>query len=716
MILFTKDYRKFPRAIIDLKTPNVSFLRLVEIYRKMGIKNHAFILTLLQPELQGVDPHSPDLTQEQMVAISLECRYNPWYFFREVVRIPPVAGPTPVPFEANRGNIALYWSFYNSIDFALIQPRQTGKSVSVDCLMVDLLFIMLDNTRINMITKDASLRSENVDRIKTIRDLLPGYLFVTDNKDANNQIAVTYAARGNKYLTAVAQSSESAALNVGRGTTAPITHIDEGPFIKHIGTTLPAALAAGTSARVEAQKNGLPYANIFTTTAGKKDDRDGKYMYNLIHGGTPWTEFFFDAKNREEFHRLVKKSCTGVKVIINGTFSHKQVGKTDAWLADAISNSNSTGEEADRDFFNRWSAGTQLSPLSIVLNTVIGESAMDPKHIEMFPSGYMFKWYIPECEIAEAMASGNYILGMDTSEAVGQDGIGMVLIDIRNLAVVGAATINETNLLHFSKFVAEFLINYKNVTLVIEKKSTGQSIIDVLLIMLPAAGEDPFKRIFNHVVDNQDTRKEDFKNISRGVTGSSHELYTAYKREFGFVTTGYTRDILYSNVLQNAAKNAGHLVRDRTLSSELRGLVVRNGRIDHASSGHDDMAVSWLLANWFLSNGKHLKYYGIDTSQCMSLVTENRSTLSSLELEQRDEQVQIKNEIDEVWGTLSTLTDGFKIAKLEHRLRTLIHRTLGHSGNTYNIDSLLADAKQQRTKVRLTQSQAQPLKMPAGWR
>ena len=51
MILFYDDWRKYPGAIIDDQTSNESFIRLATIYRDMGIKNHAFPLVLLNPEL-----------------------------------------------------------------------------------------------------------------------------------------------------------------------------------------------------------------------------------------------------------------------------------------------------------------------------------------------------------------------------------------------------------------------------------------------------------------------------------------------------------------------------------------------------------------------------------------------------------------------------------------------------------------------------------------
>lgn len=216
-ILFQNDWLRFPTAIADYATTNKSFLRMASLYRQMGVQNCLWPLALLNPAIQGLDPHGDDLTEEQKTAIGIECKYNIWYFLREVVRIPPTAGPRPIPYIANRGNLALTWTFINNIDIALIQPRQTGKSVSTDCVMVWMLYIGASNTKINMITKDHTLRTANVERLKGIRDYLPGYLIDKTSKDSDNQTGLTYNAKNNDYVAGVGQTSESAANNLGRG-------------------------------------------------------------------------------------------------------------------------------------------------------------------------------------------------------------------------------------------------------------------------------------------------------------------------------------------------------------------------------------------------------------------------------------------------------------------------------------------------------------------
>lgn len=699
MILFLQDWMRYPSACVDYSTTNESFLRQVNVYQQMGVKNCLWPLALMQSELRGIDPHSPILSYETKQMIAVECRYNPWYYFREVVRIPPVAGPTSIPFKANRGNLSLIWCFLNSIDYALIQPRQTGKSVSTDCLMTWLIYIGASNSRINMITKDDALRRANVERLKKIRDLLPQYIVSKTKADSDNQYELTCKLLANVYGTAVAQSSEAAANNLGRGLTSPINHIDEGPFITFVGTTLPAALASGTAAREEAANNGRPYGNIFTTTAGKKDDRDGRFMYDFIMGGAYWNEVFFDANNRSELLEMVKRNCSGNKIIINGTFSHRQLGRTDEWLFDAIANSGAKGDAANRDFFNVWTSGTRSSPLSPKLNDLIRNSEIDPMHSDISKDLYITRWYIPEHDIARFMETGHFVMCLDTSEAVGRDAIGFVVIDIRDLSVVAAAAYNETNLIRFANHMADFMIRYRNTTLIIEKKSTGQMLIDSLLLTLPRHGIDPFKRIYNRVVEAGGENQEDWRAIRQPLERRESSFYDRYKSRFGFNTTAESRNLLYSTVLPNAAKRAGHLVRDKQLSAEIRGLVVKNDRIDHSASGHDDMVIAWLLGHWLLTHSKNLAYYGIDSSLVLREVNEEGRIMSPEEVWEQERQKQIRDEIEDTIDRLRESRDEFSIIKLEHRLRNLMNQLEDQGGEAMSVDAMIQQVNEARQQT-----------------
>ena len=604
MILFKNDYRRYKNAILDFKTNNESFLKIAYVFKTMGITNWGFCLTLYQRDLQGVNPFDPNLDERTKYKISLELSWNPWYYFREVCRLPEQGSSEPARFLANRANISMIWCFLCHVDYMLIQPRQTGKSASVDSLMVWLMYLTRNRVRANLVTKDAGLRQENIERLKAIRDLFPKWMFVGDKTDSDNQVGLTYKTKDNVYKTAVAQKSEAGANNVGRGMTAPIFQFDETPFIHNIRITMPAALAAGTAARKQAENAGSYYGNIFTTTAGKRDDKDGSYVYNLLCNGTIWNEQFYDSEDLIELRLKIGMNRGGdgpknAGLLINGTFSHRQLGLTDEWLREAAANSRGTKDSIDRDFLNVWTMGTLASPLSPEANKRIHASERDPHYVEFSPESYMLRWYIPQADIKSMLASVGTVLGLDASEAVGRDAIAIYLIDVRTLKTLMVATINETNTMVFARFLANFMVEHKRVVLIPELKSTARSIIDALLLDLPGRGIDPLRRIYNTIVSEPELNPDIYRELQRPLASRRPEFYNQFRNTFGFKTNAENRSLLYGNILQLAAKRSGHIIYDQILSREIRGLIVKNGRIDHVASGHDDVCVSCYLSIGF---------------------------------------------------------------------------------------------------------------------
>ena len=69
-------------------TRNKSFTDMYEYLRDKGIKNCEFMLLLLDPDLARIDPRDPNLPSQMKVKVLRECMYNPWYFLREICRIP----------------------------------------------------------------------------------------------------------------------------------------------------------------------------------------------------------------------------------------------------------------------------------------------------------------------------------------------------------------------------------------------------------------------------------------------------------------------------------------------------------------------------------------------------------------------------------------------------------------------------------------------------
>ncbi len=699
MILFLSDWANHPTAIINTQTKNRSWVKMAAMYREMGIENNSFLLALHNPDLQGIDPFSEDLTLEQQILIAAECKENPWFFFRECIRVPVQGSDESVPLEANRGNIALWWCFFNHVFLILIQIRQTGKSLSADALKVYLLMIKCMHTLINLVTKDDELRRVNIKRIKEIMGELPPYLDLRTRADAQNGEEVTVERLENHLRTHVAQQVEKRAFNQGRGMTSPIYFNDETPYQVNIEKSLPAALAARTAAVDHARKIGTPYGTVLTTTAGMRDSTEGKYVYGIIDESAQWTEKFFDCLNEAALEDLVIRSSRGKVFQIHACFNHIQLGKTDEWLHKTMREVKSVGEAADRDFFNVWTSGTGTSPFRSDLAKAARESQRGEDYVDISkPHGYVTRWYIPEHTIHQRMTTGKFVMGMDTSDASGGDDISLVLVDIETADVIATGTFNETNLVPLSQWVASILVAYENVTAIIERRSTGSAVLDHLLWILPMHGIDPFRRLFNRVVNDHLEFPERFREINMVVGRRDPNINVQMKKHFGFATSGSgltSRTELYSTTLVNALIRSANRMYDNILINQTLGLVIKNGRVDHQAGSHDDMVIGWLLCHWLLSQGTNLAFYGIDSRMVMAK-SKPEKLMSTAERYRQHEQTQLRADLEKGYQRLSNESDDFVCMRLEQELKVLSAKLIQEDEVAVSVDEMIRQAREAR--------------------
>ena len=697
-ILFKKDWNNYPSSLPDLTTKNESFLRYAGLLKSMGVDNHLFPLALINQDLIGVDPRSPNLTKHQITMIIKEAKENPWYIYREIIKLPPSGGTDPIDLEANRGNISLFWLFFNHVTTLLIQPRQTGKSVNSDVLMVSLLYILTVHTDIHLLTKDDALRVRNVRRLKEIIAQLPFYLRLKTKTDTNNTEKITVNRLSNTYLTSVPQASVKMAKQLGRGLTVAIHHIDEIAFINNIEHTLPALLASAGAASDNAAREGAPYGNIFTTTAGYLNTDSGNFIKtNIYDKSLRWTEKLYDCVDIEDLHKTIRSNSPSGELRILLELNHRQLGKTDAWLKGKISEAISKGEDAAADFLNMWADGGSESAIGKNILAKINDSKVSDPYNDISTYGYITRWYLPKHEVlGEGILRRKLIMGLDTSEAVGNDDISMVIRDASTGEVVATGNYNETNTILFSKWIAEWLIKYHNLTLVIERRSTGTSILDNLLLILPSKDIDPFKRIFNWVTDMANENKEYHTVIHTPMNDRARDVYTKYRKEFGYATSGQgknSRDNLYGTALNASTSYTAEVTRDPTLIHQLSRLIYKNNRIDHRSGEHDDSVIAWLLAYWFLSQAKNKHVYGLSSSGVLTAV--NAAIIKEQgghdAIVDREEKIYIKNKIEKLMKDLESDIPNYK-KKVIGNMITRLNDELGDEANhDLNIDNLLKD-------------------------
>jgi hypothetical protein len=273
----------------------------------------------------------------------------------------------------------------------------------------------------------------------------------------------------------------------------------------------------------------------------------------------------------------------------------------------------------------------------------------------------------------------------------------MVLREVETGEILAAANINETNLITFSEWILQWLIDYSNLTLIIERRSTGSTIIDYLLIYLVSRNINPFKRIYNKVVQEYEEYPDRYDEVNRASTYDLNNLVVKYKKTFGFATSAVgatSRSDLYGSSLQNSAKYTATLVNDMVLAKQILGLIIKNGRVDHPEGEHDDLCISWLLSYWLLSKGKKLDYYGINSNNILTKNLIRNNTHVALDDYDQAEQDYIENAINDVIETIKKERDIFITQKLEFKLKNLYNSYKNKNSDIISIDQLLSDIRE----------------------
>lgn len=599
--LFLNDYCHLGEEHFEFDTKNKSFIKMYYILKKMGINNNKFHLLLFDTSLRGIDPFNlPNDDIELKLRIIHECKINPWYFFRNICRV-PASGTDGIPFRLSRASLSLVWLFLNHIDQLLIMPRQQGKTISTTAIWAYVIFIASNNCNISMLTKDTKLRKENVDRLKDIRDALPGWMVHKQRKDTESREEISYEVLNNKYQTYVAQMSLSGAEKIGRGMTTPIQHWDETAYFKNIAITYPVAISTTTAAIESAKRIGAPYGNILTTTAGKLNTDEGIYTHNLICDALLFTELLYDMKDWTELNDTVRTNST--RGLVYSEFSYSQLGKSEEWFRQEAAR---LGDEdvIDRDLLNKWTFGSLATPIEKHLRDKIYASRKDPDFTQKIDE-FIIRWYITrDVVLGHELGLIPIIIGLDASSNVGRDFTSFVFLDGRSLKPIATCSCNTTNIIKVAMFIVRWL-KLPNVVFIPERNHVGSAIVDYCLLELDKMGICPFFKIYNDIIQEWRTNKNTLSKSDLVRPGS----YDSYRKNFGFKTTTETRSFIYKTVFRRALELAGDHIGDKTLINQIGGLTIRNGRIDHPEGGNDDSVVAYLMGAYLLFYGDNLDLY-----------------------------------------------------------------------------------------------------------
>ena len=599
----------------DTYTSNLSFLQTAADLQKIGIKNNKFFLKLYNRDLLGVDPYSNGLSKNMIAAILMECMMNPYYFLREVSRIPEVGGIIGPgggsPFILHRGNLAATFCFVNSIDFWLTISRQCFKTHSI---IADLLWAYLFGTtfsQFNFMNKRQPDSDANLKKFKQHKLLLPiwmqqKYNFVEDSKSAtdsggkiikgvDNVRTIENPVTGNIIESKPSATSMEAADGIGRGNTAPFQWSDETEFTKFMGTIIQASGPAYVRAAQIADRNNSIHCRIFSSTPGNVDSEPVESTNPTRENAVKFTEKFYDWNKQEIADYILLRSKNGIVLI---EYQYRQIGMDEKYFQDMVRVLEHDPVKIKREVLLQRIRGSSDSPFSENDLNDINDNRKAP--IEEIVINKFYLLYVYE----KLDATIPYLVSVDpaTGKGLNSDNTSIMIVDPFTLKSVANLVTPYSDAVETASIIVEIIRNHTPLgLLIIEANSLGSAIIAII-----GRTEVANRLYYNRekIIQENGIDKVD----KNGYLDTTPEN----RRYWGFTTTEKNRNVMTKELLTYAVSQYKSRFVSRELIDDLNNLIQKpSGRIEARPKYHDDVVMSYLIALYIYEFDKSLYKWGI---------------------------------------------------------------------------------------------------------
>jgi hypothetical protein len=553
----------------------------------MGIKNNKFFLKLYDSDLLGVDPYSLILPQDLQLKIILECFINPWYFLREICRIPTSGKPIEVgggvSFNIDRNSLASWYLFLNGIDHYDSKPRQRGKTQNAIAQINYAFHYGALSSQMLFFNKDEKQAGENLQRLKDQRDMLPKWMQMRTltledgkvDKGKDNIKSYKCPVTNNEIKVMGKAISKEAAVKMGRGATAPIQYYDEFDFISFNIDIINAASFAYSTAASSARENHSLYGRIFTSTPGDLDTRDGEAASIFVDRMFKWEERLFDEPINKLKKALHNPKCNGI-VFVEHTW--RQLKLSMSWY-----------EEQCRlvDF-------DQITIMrEIDLQRIHGSGKSPFKRSDIIYIMNHKKSAIEKLDLSQNFCTFNiyekirpnipYILSVDPSDGLAVDNNAVTLINPYTQLPIMEFKSPYVSQPELCRMLCKFMDTYCPKCMIVIESNKGVELINRFL-----------ETKYRYQLYYDDNKL--FKNIDERVNKYGDIVKSANERRaYGFTTTRSSRPKLYA-ILENLMEERKECLCTEYIVEDICGLIRKaNGKVEAGAGLHDDNIMSYLI-------------------------------------------------------------------------------------------------------------------------
>jgi len=476
-----------------------------------------------------------------------------------------------VPFRLNPQQIDLLRNMdkYNVV----LKSRQLGIS-SLSCAYSVYLAMTRPSTHCLLASYSIDSATAIFEKLKQLYNELPDVLkvpMINNNKKElkfTNFSRITVTTIGNKMI--------------GRGSTIQFCHISEVGFCKDVITkqllAVEQCLTPTGQIILESTANGM---NQFSEIWGKAERGDSMYkpfFYGWVNDKIMFKEEYkmFNERYIKLHGKLPELSELDdtEKALMELGADLEQI----VWRRMKIAN-------ADIDSFNQEFPSTPLEAFLNTSNNVFESKPIQdrlnfihevktiskPNNLPTVASPWFGRglnmYYAPEFDM-------RYFIGVDCSEGLGQDYSAIEIINAEGVQCCEFKS-NTIKPFQFAELVNDLAVFYNKGYLVVEKASSGHTVIDKL------KNEYKYTNMHKHKEYDQ-----------RGQT----------VRKAGFIMNAKTKPMIINNFVELLSTNQ-ILINSKDLLSEMKLFQYENGSMNASRGYHDDLVISFALALHGMANG-----------------------------------------------------------------------------------------------------------------
>lgn len=594
------------KAVItyQFSTKNISFLRMQKFLEGKGIQNNAFMLSLYDSDLIGVDPRDPNLSLPMRQKVFIECVRNYWYFIREVVRIPASGTELGggIPYKLHRANLAMSFGFTINWNMFVEIPRQNGKTVSALCYYLWCFLYGSSNSKMLFFNKKMEDSKMNLQTLKDIRNSLPEYMRLDGQYDAkgnkikapNSVETITNPVNNNQIKTAPAARNKQLATNLGRGASLPFIYFDEYAFIPFNNVIYDAAAPAFSAASKSARDHGKPYGILITTTPGDMLTAEGKEAYYTKETATRFNEAYYDM-NFMELEELKQVNTKSDFFYIR--FSYLELGRSNDYLKEMIKILKGNYAALRREVLLEWCEAATNSPfekqdldqIKKMLRKPVSQIWIGKKNIYVFDLYKDLDWCMKHFKKFPP------IIGVDVSGGLSRDSSAITIIDSETTEVLWTFNCNFISTTELAKVLYILIKKYMpNGVINIESNGGfGSSTLKYLIENHPDIKRNLYFELREKVIEER-------------FNGNTLSKRKQMMKCYGLNQTRESRNRLMDILMQRVRYHKDKFVAE-IMYNELNNLEMKKGdKIDHVEGGHDDQLFSLLLALYVWMDGKDI--------------------------------------------------------------------------------------------------------------